>query len=144
MEEEATMPGCCFKPKPGARRSGYVLVTGTLFIALVLMPFMGLAIDVGLMYLAQSRLSAAPPAATIAGAGALSRGSDDTTQRANAVSTAHAYFYANFPSGFLESSNLTVSTVAATDATHLRSITTTDRKSTRLNSSHRCISYAVF
>jgi Mg-chelatase subunit ChlD len=104
---------------------GYVLVTGTLFIALVLVPFLGLAIDVGLMYLAQSRLSAASDAAAIAGAGALSRGSDDATQRANAVATANSYFYANFPSGFLESTNLQVSTVAATDATHLRSITTT-------------------
>jgi Mg-chelatase subunit ChlD len=89
------------------------------------MPFVGLAIDVGLMFLAQSRLSAAADASTIAGAGALSRGSDDTTQRANAVSTANAYFYANFPSGYLETVNLQVSSVAATDATHLRSITTT-------------------
>lgn len=119
------MPACFSKPKPGSRQTGYILVSGTLFIALVLLPFMGLAIDVGLMYLAQSRLSAAADAATIAGAGALSRGSDDNTQRANAVATANAYFYVNFPTGYLESSNLTVSTVAATDATHLRSITTT-------------------
>jgi Mg-chelatase subunit ChlD len=131
------MPACCSKKKSGTdgavpgdrsvrpRRRGYVLIYGTLFIALVVMPFMGLAIDVGLMYLAQSRLSAAADASTIAGAGALSRGSDDSSQRANAVTTANAYFYANFPSGYLSSSNLQVSSVAATDSTHLRSITTT-------------------
>ncbi|HTS25483.1 MAG TPA: vWA domain-containing protein [Bryobacteraceae bacterium] len=101
------------------------MVYGTLMIAFVVLPFTGLAIDVGLMYLAQSRLLAAADAAAIAGASALSRGSDDSSQRANAVTTANAYFYANFPSGYLESTNLQVNSVAATDDTHLRSITTT-------------------
>jgi Mg-chelatase subunit ChlD len=119
------MSACCSKRKRAPREKGYILVFGTLFIALVLLPFMGLAIDVGLIYLAQSRLSAASDAATIAGAGALARGNDDTSQRNNAVATANAYFYANFPSGFLWTSNLQVNSVAATDATHLRSITTT-------------------
>jgi len=119
------MSDCFSKPKRGLRRKGYVLVFGTLFLALVMFPFMGMAIDVGLMYLAQSRLSAAADAATIAGAGALGRGTDDAGQRSNAQATANAYFYANFPSGYLWTSNLQVNSVAATDATHLRSVTTT-------------------
>lgn len=122
------MPGCFSKrigQKGGDRRRGSVMIYGTLLIVFVVLPFTGLSIDVGLMYLAQSRLSAAADAATIAGAGALSRGSDDSTQRANAVATANAYFFANFPPGYLESANLQVNSVAATDATHLRSITTT-------------------
>lgn len=119
------MSACCSKPRRRAGQRGSVLVYGTLVIALVLFPFIGLAIDVGLMYLVQSRMSAAADAATIAGAEALSRGSDDTSQRANAVATANTYFYANFPTGYLLSTNLQVNSVAATDATHLRSITTT-------------------
>jgi hypothetical protein len=119
------MSACCSKRKRKPKRKGYILVFGTLFIALVLMPFMGLAIDAGLLYLAHSMLSAAADAATIAGAGALSRGSDDTAQRSNAVATANAYFYANFPIGYLGSTNLQVNSVAATDSTYMRSLTTT-------------------
>lgn len=119
------MSACCFKSKRRPGQKGYILVYGTLFLALVLIPFTGLAVDVGLLYLVQSRLSAAADAATIAGASALARGSDDTAQRANAVATANAYFHANFQTGYLWSSHLQVTSVAATDATFLRSITTT-------------------
>ena len=106
-------------------RRGYVLVFGALLMITILIPAVGLAIDVGLMYLAQSVLSAAVDAAAVAGARALSRGSDDATQRANAESTANTYFLANFPPGYLASSNVKVTSTAATDATSLRSITTT-------------------
>src|SRR5437879_7931815 len=34
--------------------------------------------------------------------------------------------------------------IRTTSAEHLRAVRRLDRKSTRLNSSHRCISYAVF
>jgi len=119
------MSGSCSKAHGARRRRGSVLMYGSLLTALVIVPFMGLAIDVGLMYLVQSRLSAAADAATIAGASALSRGSDDSSQRANAVSTANNYFHANFPTGYLWTTNLQVDSVAATDSTYLRSITTT-------------------
>lgn len=119
------MSGSCSKPAGRRGRKGYLLVYGTLFLALVVIPFMGLAIDVGMMYMAQTRLSAAADAATIAGASALARGSDDASQRANAVNTANAYFHANFPTGYLWTFNMQVNSVAATDSTYLRSITTT-------------------
>jgi len=121
------MSACCNKlrRRRSPRQKGYILVTGALMLFFILVPAAGLAIDVGMMYLVQSLLSAASDGAALAGARALSRGSDDAAQRANAEATANAYFLANFPSGYMWSSNLRVTSVAATDATNLRSITTT-------------------
>src|ERR1035437_7013585 len=106
-------------------RRGFVLVTAAGIVLLVLLPAIGLAIDVGMMYLVQLRLSAASDAAALAGARALSRGTDDATQRANAEATANTYFHANFPAGYFASTNVQVSSVAATDSAYMRSITTT-------------------
>lgn len=120
------MSGCCSRRgKP--RRKGYVLVFGVLMLCLILVPAAGLAIDVGMMYLTQSLLSAASDGAALAGARALSRGSDDAAQRANAEATATAYLHANFPSGYMWSKNLEVTSVAATDSTYVRSLTTSVR-----------------
>ena len=113
------------RPGGGRRRRGFVLLTTSAMVLLVLMPAIGLAIDAGMVYLAQGVLSAASDAASLAGARALARGTDDTAQRANAESTAGSYFQANFPSGYLGTSNLVVTNVAATDSTYMRSITTT-------------------
>jgi Mg-chelatase subunit ChlD len=93
-------------------------------IVFVLLPAAGLAVDVGMLYLAQSMLSAAVDASVLAGARALSRGADDAAQRSNAEATANTYFRADFPPGYLWSTGLDISSTAATDATNLRSITT--------------------
>jgi Mg-chelatase subunit ChlD len=112
---------------PGRRRArrGFVLLTTSAMMLFVLLPAIGLAIDAGMIYMVQGVLSAASDAASLAGARALARGTDDTAQRANAESTAGAYFNANFPSGYLGTANLQVTNVAATDSTYMRSITTT-------------------
>ena len=94
-------------------------------VLLVLLPAIGLAVDAGMMYLTQALLSAASDAASLASARALARGSDDTTQRANAVATANTFFNSNFRSGYFGTTNLQSSSVAATDSTYMRSITTT-------------------
>ena len=114
-----------FKNRPKRKRNGYVMVFGTLMIAFILIPGMGLAIDVGLMYMAQSVMSAASDAAAVAGARDLARGSNNAAQLSNAQTTANAYFHANFPSGYLWSTNLTVNSVAATSQTAMRTVTTT-------------------
>jgi Mg-chelatase subunit ChlD len=106
-------------------RRGFVLLTAGAMVLLVLLPAIGLAVDAGMMYLVQSVLSAASDAASLAGARALARGTDDTAQRANAESTATTYFHSNFPAGYLGTTNLQVTNVAATDSTYMRSITTT-------------------
>jgi Mg-chelatase subunit ChlD len=97
---------------------------GALMVFFILAPAAGLAIDVGMMYLVQSLLSAASDGAALAGARAFSRGSDDSQQRANAEATANAYLRANFPSGYMFSTDLSVDSHAATDSDHVRSLTT--------------------
>ena len=110
---------------PGGRRNGYILLLGALMTVTILVPAVGLAIDVGMMYQAQTLLSAASDAAVLAGARALSRGVDDAAQHANAEAAADTCFRANYPAGYLGSTNLVVTIHAATDATHLRSLTST-------------------
>jgi Flp pilus assembly protein TadG len=119
------MSGFCSKARRGRR--GYILIFGALMLFFILVPAAGLAVDAGMMYLTQTLLSAAADGAALAGARALSRGSDDATQRANAEATANAYLHANFPSGYMWSTNLRVTSVAATDSQYIRSITTTAR-----------------
>jgi len=123
------MSGCCFnRAGRSARRGtqkGYVLIFGALTLFFVLVPASGLAIDVGMMYVVKSLLSAASDGAALAGARAFSRGSDDASQRANAESTANSYLNANFPSGYMWSTNLQVNSVAGTDSQYVRSLTTT-------------------
>jgi Flp pilus assembly protein TadG len=117
--------------EPGAARAGnrrgrrgFVLLVAAAMVFLML-PAIGLSVDLGMMYLVQMRLSAASDAASLAGARALNRGSDDATQRANAEATADTYFYANFPSGYFGTKNTQVQDVAAIDSTYMRSITST-------------------
>lgn len=122
------MSGCCSDGAADARqrrRNGYVLVFGALMLFFILVPAAGLAIDVGMMYLVKSLLLAASDGAALAGARSLNRGSDDAQQRANAEATANSYLRANFPSGYMWSTNLQVSSVAAVESQHVRSLTTT-------------------
>jgi len=106
------------------QEKGYIMLLGATMMLFIVVPAAGLAIDAGMMYLVQSVLSAASDGAALAGARALSRGSDDASQRTNAENTANAYLHANFPTGYMWSSNLSVTSVAATDAQNLRSVTT--------------------
>lgn len=120
----------CFEPGAARagnrrRRRGFVLLTAAAMVLLILLPAIGMAIDVGVMYLVQLRLSAAADAASLAGARALARGIDDAAQRANAEATAETYFHANFPSGYFGTPEPQVESLAATDSTSMRSITTT-------------------
>lgn len=105
-------------------RRGYVLLFAALMTILILVPAIGLAVDVGMMYMSQALLSAAADASVLSGARALSRGSDDAAQHASAEAAANTCFYSNFPKGFMGTLNLTVTSTAATDATSLRSVTT--------------------
>jgi Flp pilus assembly protein TadG len=114
----------CSSDVRGIRRRGYILLFSALMTLMILLPATGLAIDLGLMYLVQTLLSASTDAAVLAGARALSRGSDDATQHANAQATANTFFQANFPTGYLTSTNLQVSSLATTDSTYLRSVAT--------------------
>lgn len=88
-----------------ARERGATLILFTLMLATVVLPLIGLAIDGGLAYLAQGRLTAAADAAALAGARSLNVGMTIQSQMANATNLAQQYFKANFPPGLLNSSN---------------------------------------
>ncbi len=119
------MSGYFFNRRGKKGRKGYILLLSGLTTLMILLPATGLAIDVGLIYMVQTLLSASADAAVLAGARALSRGSDDAAQHASAEATANTFFQANFPNGYLTSTHLQVASVARTDDTYLRSVATT-------------------
>ncbi len=89
-----------------ARRGFVVPMAALMFVAAI--PMAGLAIDVSIMYMAQSRLQAAVDAGALAGARSLARGNNSAAQQASAQTAAQNYLAANFPAGYLGTSLLTV------------------------------------
>src|ERR1700737_3441420 len=73
-------------------------VSGLVFFVL---PFVGLAIDSSLAYMAKARLQTAVDGAGIAASRGLSRGTDPSTQQTAASDTAKRFFHANFPDNWL-------------------------------------------
>jgi Flp pilus assembly protein TadG len=95
----------------------------SMLVAVVLLPLVGLAIDGTILYLVQAKLSAAVDAATLAAARSLSVGLDLPAQTASAVATAQSFFSANFPTGYWNTSNLSLSTSVAQTANKTRTVT---------------------
>jgi Mg-chelatase subunit ChlD len=88
-------------------RSGIaVLLTAVLFV--VLIPFVGLTIDVGVLYLIKTKLSAAVDSGAVAGARALNRGTNDSQQTSSAQATARSYAMANYPGHYIGASTLSI------------------------------------
>ncbi|MCU0246546.1 MAG: VWA domain-containing protein [Bryobacter sp.] len=106
----------------GNSRRGVALVLTTLLL-FVIGPVVGLAIDVGIVYLLKLRLSQAADAACLAGARSLSRGADIASQRASAIAVAERYFDVNFPAGYWASSNRTRSITVNESASRMRMVT---------------------
>jgi Flp pilus assembly protein TadG len=77
---------------------------------LVLLAVVGLAIDAGLAYLVKARLNAAVDSAALAGARAVTTGTNQTEQIASARAAAADFFAANIPNNYLLSSPKIVST----------------------------------
>src|ERR1700690_279338 len=104
-------------------RRGIVVTMLSLMVATVLLPLVGLAIDGSILYLVQAKLSAAVDAAALAGARSLSVGLDLTSQTASATATAQNFFSANFPTGYWNTTNLTLNTTVAQTAYKTRTVT---------------------
>lgn len=81
------------------RQSGTAIIIFTLLVVTVIVPMVGLAIDGGILYVLQAKLSQACDAAALAGGRNLNNGNDPTTQSNNAKATMTQFFNANFPSG---------------------------------------------
>src|ERR1700733_5870952 len=82
----------------------------SLFIAIaalvwVVIPMMGLFVDLGILYSAKARLQAAVDGAALAAARSLNLGQTITAQEGNAAQNAVNWFYGNFPPGTWFSSN---------------------------------------
>src|ERR1700681_4529451 len=98
------------------RRKGIAVILTTLSM-FVIVPMVGLGIDVSTLYIVRAKLYEAADAAALAGARALSQGSDSNTQKSNAQTVATRYFNANFPSGFWGATSISLTTPAIDDVT---------------------------
>jgi hypothetical protein len=95
---------------------GVVLFLGVLSLAVVI-PMVGLSVDVGYLYASKARLQAAVDGASLAAARSLNLGANTAAQAAAAKQNAVNWFYSNFPPGNWSTSATTMnpSTVAVYD-----------------------------
>jgi Flp pilus assembly protein TadG len=80
---------------------GASLIAFTLLLIFVILPMMGLGIDVAIEYWIKARLSSAVDSAALAAGRSLNVGSTLAAQTANAQAVGRQYFAANFPAGTL-------------------------------------------
>jgi Flp pilus assembly protein TadG len=94
-----------------------LLWLGFLSLVFIILPMIGLAIDVGFVYAIRAKMQAAVDGAALAAARALSIGATLASQETSAQNNAVTWFNANFPSNFygiasvsMSASNVTVAT----------------------------------
>ena len=104
------------------RQKGAALIMLTMMLSVVVIPMIGLAIDGGMAYLVQTRLSAACDAAALAGARSLSVGLSLDSQVAAATATINQYLEANYPTGMYRTFNLNVTSSIVQTAYKTRTI----------------------
>jgi Flp pilus assembly protein TadG len=104
----------------------------SLFVAIVsllmIIPMIGLMIDVAVLYSVKARLQAAVDGASLAAARSLSLGATTAAQSTSAKQNAVNWFYANFPSGAWASTNTqmdanSVSVFDDANNPHIRNVT---------------------
>ncbi len=94
-------------------QKGWTLIVGTVSMLLII-PMMGLAVDVGFLYAIRSRMQAAVDGAALAAARALSIGETLADQQSSAQTNAVTWFNANFPSNYFGVTNVNMSTANVT------------------------------
>ena len=99
-------------PRPHDRRRGATMILYTMLLSLVILPLVGLAIDVTRMYLVQGRLQTAADAAALGATRLLSTS-------ANTTEIAGEFLKANYARSFWSSSVPTVNTVTVSTTTNL-------------------------
>ncbi len=100
--------------KSKLRQRGTALVVGTCSMILVV-PMIGLAVDVGLIYALKAQLQASVDGAALAAARALSLSATTASQVTDAQNNANNWFYANFPNTYWGAT----STDMAPDSSHV-------------------------
>ena len=111
------------KTNKGERGLAVIMTVLTMMISL---PLVGLAFDVGILYMIRGKLYQSVDAAALAGARALGTGADGPTQKSNAQAAATKYFNANYPTNFWGtiSVNFPTPTVDDTTVPNYRTVTT--------------------
>lgn len=109
------------------RQKGVSLVVTIAGLVWVIMPMLGLVVDLGIVYSAKARLQAAVDGAALAAARALSIGATTSAQAASAEQNATNWFYANFPNGNWNTNSTSITVVVANSASnaYLRQVTIT-------------------
>ncbi|MEO5925999.1 MAG: VWA domain-containing protein [Bryobacteraceae bacterium] len=88
---------------------GIVLFLGVLSLAMII-PMVGVSVDVGYLYASKARLQAAVDGASLAAARALNLGTSTSAQATSAKQNAVNWFYSNFPPGNWATSNTVMTT----------------------------------
>jgi Flp pilus assembly protein TadG len=109
------------------RQKGISLIVTIAGLVWVIIPMLGLVVDLGIVYSAKSRLQAAVDGAALAAARALTLGSTTSAQATSAEQNATNWFYANFPNGNwnTNSTTLTVGVNNSPNNAYLRLVTIT-------------------
>ena len=89
----------------------------TVLTMMIALPLVGLAFDVGILYMIRGKLYQSVDAAALAGARALGTGADGPTQKSNAQAAATKYFNANYPSNFWGTISVNFPTPSVDDTT---------------------------
>ncbi len=92
-----------------------IAVIATTIMLVILIPVIGLALDVTLLYVDKARLQGAVDGAALAGAESLARGDNDSAQKTAAAQAAASYVFLNYPTSFFFTNSVTVN--QATDVT---------------------------
>jgi Flp pilus assembly protein TadG len=90
-----------------ARQRGFALYMTAIFMMMII-PMIGLSIDATLLYVVKTRLQGAVDGAALAGAKALSHGTDSPSEKIAAIAAAKTYVKLNFPSSYFFSQDVLV------------------------------------
>jgi len=96
--------------RTGERGVATLLWLGFLSLVFIILPMIGLAIDVGFIYAVRAKMQAAVDGSALAAARALNIGQTLESQEAAAQANAVTWFNANFPSNFYGIASVTMST----------------------------------
>jgi Flp pilus assembly protein TadG len=109
-------------------QGGFVLLLSILMLLFIIIPCLGLAVDVGVLYTIKARLQTSVDAAALAAGRSISRGMDTGAQQAAAMSAARRWFHANFSEGYMGIASVpepTVNFPAAPPRTFIVEVTAT-------------------
>ncbi len=112
------------------REKGASLFVAIAALVWVIIPMLGLVVDLGILYSAKARLQAAVDGAALAAARALNLGATTSAQQTSAEQNAVNWFYANFPNGNWGTSGTVMTTANVTvvnspNNANLRQVTVT-------------------